>query len=191
MITKKTLFGIIIISLFIGTIAVRAETLYEIEYPATAIIDEAFEIKVLFTYQSVDDCLYGSSSSNIIYVYLFYSINNPYVATSIIGDNVLFQGLPSSSPRPESKTFTIRPDSPTHPFDFEVDDIFRFKIRYTNGILIDGVPTRAIPGLIISDIYEVTIIDIPTTETSLPFVSLFSALMILSVFTVILRKTKR
>ena len=113
---------------------------------------------------------------------------NPYFPASISGDNVLYQGISSLYPRAESKSFTIRNDSPNHPFDFSIGDIFRFRISYTNGVLLaSGNIYRAESGTIISETYTVTITDV--TKTSFPFMSIFSSLAIVSI--VLLQINKR
>ena len=178
--TKTALFSIIVISLFIGSIGVQANCLYEIESPETVVIGDSFVIKVLFTYETDADCLYGD------YVHLFYSINNLYVPESLLGDNILYQGISSLNPRPDSVSFTIFTAS--EKYDLSVGDIFRFKVKYQIGSLwADGSVHRY--GVICSETYSVTITDTSATETSVLFVSILSTLLILSA--VILQINKR
>ncbi len=158
-------------------------TIEGVTYPETAIIGKTFEITVNFDY-AYDSCsLYGD------YVYLYYAVGlNPIVDfTSEQYFAVSIKDL-DNAPTPNPSSVVIEVD--TGVFNCEINDTFRFRIRFRQGLYFESSGNYYDVGTVTSDNYDLMLIENPN-KISFFLISIPIALLFLCVVFVVQKQKKR
>lgn len=158
-------------------------TIEGVTYPETAIIGKTFEITVNFDY-AYDSCsLYGD------YVYLYYAVGlNPIVDfTSEQYFAVSIKDL-DNAPTPNPSSVVIEVD--TGVFNCEINDTFRFRIRFRQGLYFEFSGNYYDVGTVTSDNYDLMLIETPN-KISFFLISIPIALLFLCVVFVVQKQKKR
>jgi hypothetical protein len=178
---KTVIFALLFLAIFGLSSTVRAgeyATLSDVDYPASIVAGEVFDITTYFTYRLPDGCLYRKP------IYLFYSINNQIIILSSDGSAGDYFTQDYATWTPADVTFTIDADE----LFLITNDVFRFRIRYWQAILIDGYPGGIAGGMLTSAIYEITVVEAGEEPTETNILLLLS---IIALATITITNKKR
>lgn len=153
-----------------------------VTYPETVIIGKSFEVTVNFDYSYPTSSLYGD------YVYLYYAVGlNPVVDfTSEQYFAVSIKDL-DNAPTPNPSSVVIEVD--TGIFNCEINDTFRFKIKFNKGMYFEATGNRYDMGTVTSDNYDLMLIENPN-KIDFPLISIPIALLFLCAVFVVQKKRK-
>ena len=129
-------------------------TIESVTYPETVIIGKSFEVTVVFDYSYPTSSLYGD------HIYLYYAIGlNPVVdfdSTQYVIKDI--SDLPNApAPRPSEVVIKIDTDD----FVCKINDTFRFRIKFTQGLNFYPEPNYYDMGTATSDNYDLMLIENP------------------------------
>ncbi len=173
--TKVALLSIVLLSLFVGSFYAEATTqVVSVSFPETAEIGKIFEVDVAFAYQNSEACLHGD-------IVLYYD-----VGTDPVLDYTQKITVVASTLRDNSRPLNAIIEVDLSTIVCAVNDTFLFRIKYTKGVLSDGVIYSI--GTTNTEMYELTIIK--ASRVSFSAMSLIIPLLALSAIVLIVKKKR-
>jgi len=171
---KILLTSVSLIFLFLFATNANALTTYIVEYPTQVKLGDLFTINIIFEYELDCNCLYG------VYVWFYYAVNSDYTSSSwASGMSTYISGL-ENYPRLTNVSWTF--DTTVFAYSsLEINDTIQFKIKYKTGH-DDGIPVD-FEKTVVTHMYEITIVEEITTETSAGIITSIFVLAAIVIFT--------
>ena len=174
--TKRKLvlsFSLIFIALFVVSITTNAATNYTIEYPLEVRLGETIDINIIFDYEYDTDCIYSSR------IWFYCSVNNEITTSWTSGISKTMYNL-DNYPRPANVPWAFN-TSVMFGGTLEEGDIFRFRIKFTKGVELDGIVHAN--GIEMTSVCEILIREAATDKTSAEIITSMFVLAAIVIFT--------